>query len=61
MQPLGGLLIGLVSKWIGTPNTMLAEGLIALAIGVLHFRFLRKERLKKEQLLAVETQNLQAV
>jgi MFS family permease len=49
MQPLGGLLIGSVSKWIGTPNTMLAEGVIALLIGILHFRFLRKERLKKQQ------------
>ncbi|MGZ3778594.1 MAG: MFS transporter, partial [Mucilaginibacter sp.] len=61
MQPLGGLLIGSVSKWIGTPNTMLAEGLIALAIGVLHFRFLRKERLRKQQLLTVGEQNLQAI
>jgi MFS family permease len=61
MQPLGGLLIGSVSKWIGTPDTMLAEGLIALAIGILHFRFLRKEKLKKQQILAVEGQNLQTV
>lgn len=49
MQPLGGLLIGSVSKWIGTPDTMLAEGTIALLIGVLHFRFLRRERLKDQQ------------
>jgi len=61
MQPLGGLIIGSVSKWIGTPDTMLAEGLIALMIGILHFQFLRKERLKKQQLLTVEGQNLQAV
>lgn len=41
MQPLGGLLIGTVSEWIGTPNTVLIQGLIALLIGALHFRFLR--------------------
>ena len=56
MQPLGGLLIGLVSKWIGTPNTMLAGGLIALLIGILHLRFLRKERLKKQQDINVTEQ-----
>ncbi|MFB9841172.1 MFS transporter [Mucilaginibacter ginsenosidivorans] len=60
MQPLGGLLIGSVSKWIGTPDTMLAEGAIALLIGVLHFRFLRRERLKNQrQINAVEEQVLE--
>lgn len=51
MQPLGGLLIGSLSKWIGTPDTMLAEGIFAILIGLLHFRYLRKERLKKQQQL----------
>ncbi|HTI59949.1 MFS transporter [Mucilaginibacter sp.] len=60
MQPLGGLLIGSVSKWIGTPDTMLAEGIIALLIGVLHFRFLRREKLRKQQDIDVaEEQNMQ--
>jgi MFS family permease len=49
MQPLGGLLIGSLSKLIGTPDTMLAEGIFALLIGALHMRFLRKEKLKKQQ------------
>jgi MFS family permease len=49
MQPLGGLLIGALSKWVGTPDTMLAEGIFALLIGLLHFRYMRKERLKKQQ------------
>ncbi|HVV53946.1 MAG TPA: MFS transporter [Mucilaginibacter sp.] len=48
MQPLGGLLIGSISKWIGTPDTMLAEGVFGLLLGFLHFRFLRRERLKKQ-------------
>ena len=51
MQPLGGLLIGSLSKWIGTPDTMLAEGIFAILISLLHFRYLRKERLKKQQQL----------
>lgn len=49
MQPLGGLLIGSLSRWIGTPDTMLAEGIFALLIGLLHFRFLRKQALKQKQ------------
>jgi MFS family permease len=62
MQPIGGLLIGSVSKWIGTPDTMLAEGVIALLIGALHMRFLRKEKLKKQQPMpALGEQNVQVV
>lgn len=59
MQPLGGLLIGSLSKWIGTPDTMMAEGIFALLIGALHIRFLRKEKLKKQQPLpALGEQNV---
>jgi MFS family permease len=47
MQPLGGLLVGAVSQWIGTPDTVMLEGAVALLIGILHFRFLRKSKLKK--------------
>lgn len=60
MQPLGGLLIGSVSKWIGTPDTMLAEGIFALLIGLLHFRYLHKEKLKHQQTMpAINEQHLQ--
>jgi len=41
MQPLGGLLIGTLSKWIGTPDTVMAQGVITILIGILLFRFLR--------------------
>jgi MFS family permease len=62
MQPLGGLLIGSLSKWIGTPDTMLAEGIFALIIGALHMRFLRKEKLKKQQPMpALGEQSVQVV
>jgi MFS family permease len=46
MQPLGGLIIGSVSQWIGVPATVMIEGCIAILIGILHFRFLKKYRLK---------------
>ena len=61
MQPLGGLIIGSVSKWIGTPDTLLAEGVCALMIGLLHFRFLRKQRLKAKQVAAMPPEELEAV
>ncbi len=48
MQPLGGLLVGSVSKWIGTTNTLLAQGIAALLIGGLHWRYLRREKLKAQ-------------
>lgn len=56
MQPLGGLLIGWVSQRIGVQDTVLAEGCIALVIGLLHLRFLKlnKKRIRalREQVIA---------
>ncbi len=54
MQPLGGLIIGYVSKIIGTKNTMLGEGIIALIIGIVHFIFLRRARLKTKRTQIIE-------
>ncbi|PJJ83382.1 MFS transporter [Mucilaginibacter auburnensis] len=42
MQPLGGLLIGALSKWIGTQNTVAVQGIIAVLIGALQWRYLYK-------------------
>ena len=47
MQPLGGLIIGFLSQYIGVENTLLAEGFIALIIGGLHIRFLQKRKSKR--------------
>ncbi len=46
-QPLGGLLIGFVSQNLGVKNTVLAESIIALLIGWLHLRFLRRNKIRK--------------
>lgn len=40
MQPLGSLLVGAISQYIGAPNTMLIEGLCALAIVALFWSYL---------------------
>jgi MFS family permease len=47
MQPLGGLLVGSLSKWIGTTNTLLGQGIAALFIGLLHWRHLNQEKMKE--------------
>lgn len=46
MQPLGGLLIGSISQLIGTQNTVLFQGAIALLIGCLSYRRLHKGEIK---------------
>jgi MFS family permease len=62
MQPIGGLLVGSISKWIGASNTLMGQGIAALALGLIHWRFLRKEKLKKQQnLILGEDPHLQAV
>lgn len=63
MQPLGGLLVGLVSKAIGAADTLLLEGIAALIVGLLHGRYLHREKLKHVQEMILEDQEhaLQAV
>lgn len=50
MQPLGGLIVGTVSQYIGVQNMVLLEGVLALLVSLLHFSFLR--RMKKRQPIA---------
>ncbi|MDF2432913.1 MAG: hypothetical protein JWP44_2544 [Mucilaginibacter sp.] len=62
MQPLGGLLVGAVSKWVGTQDTLLGEGVAALLLGLLHWRYLHKEKLKNQnEMPPIEEQHLEAV
>ncbi len=44
MMPLGALLIGAVSHLIGTPDTILAEGISALLITFTFYSFMRKAK-----------------
>jgi MFS family permease len=44
MQPLGSLLVGTVSQYVGSPNTILFEGIIAFLIAVVFAPFLLKPR-----------------
>jgi len=60
MQPLGGLIIGGLSQWIGVQNTILAEGGVALTIGLLHLRFLKKRKIQKKERALLEQQPVEA-
>ncbi|MEO8413508.1 MAG: MFS transporter [Ginsengibacter sp.] len=59
MQPLGGLAVGYISQQIGVKNTVLAEGVIALLIASLHFRFLAKNKRKKNRIPVAEVQPIE--
>ena len=48
MQPLGGLLIGTISHYMGAPNTILSEGIAAIIIAFVFLPFLRKDILKEK-------------
>jgi MFS family permease len=59
MQPLGGLIVGFVSQHIGVPDTVLAQGCIALLIGGFHLHSLKSG---KQKSIRVNTQpNVQPV
>jgi len=60
MQPLGGLLIGGLSSWIGVQNTLLFEGAVALAIGGLQLRLLKQRRIKKKEQILLEQPPVEA-
>jgi MFS family permease len=63
MQPLGGLLVGAISKWVGTTDTLMGEGVAALLIGMLHWRYLSREKRKatKKKQLIVQPVEMHAV
>ncbi len=56
MQPLGGLLVGWISQQIDVQNTVMAEGMVALLIGVMHIRFLYRNKLKADTAALVTKQ-----
>ena len=61
MQPLGGLLVGAISKWAGPANTLMGEGVAALFVGLLHWRYLHREKLHhKDEGILPEAPYLQA-
>lgn len=54
MQPVGGLLIGTLSYYVGAPNAILIEGLATLLIALIFFPFLRRDLLKRRHKMKLE-------
>jgi MFS family permease len=52
MVPLGSLLVGVVSQHIGVQNTVLAQGVLALGLGALHWRALHQQPAVRTELPA---------
>ncbi|SKC81392.1 MFS transporter [Ohtaekwangia koreensis] len=54
MQPIGGLLVGTLSHYLGAPNTILIEGLATLLIALIFFPFLRRDLLKRKHKIKID-------
>ncbi|HYG01447.1 MAG TPA: MFS transporter [Chryseosolibacter sp.] len=54
MQPIGGILIGLMADQIGAPKTLLIEGVATLFIAFLFFPFLTKRELESKQKMKMD-------
>lgn len=57
MLPLGSLLIGGISNKFGAPNTILAEGIIAILIFSVFLFFMRKDVLKWKDKIDLEAED----
>jgi MFS family permease len=54
MQPIGGLMVGALSHYIGAPNTILLQGIATLIIALVFFPFLRKRELNPKHKMKME-------
>lgn len=54
MQPIGGLLVGTASSYVGAPVTLLTQGIITVVIALLFLPFLRKRQLKPNAKMKME-------
>lgn len=52
MQPIGGLLVGTISHYAGTPNTLLAQGVAAICIAFVFLPFLKNGGPKRKSELS---------
>ena len=54
--PIGSLIVGAISHYIGVEKTVLIEGFLALIIAVFYGRYLKNEKLKNEGQSLLEQQ-----
>lgn len=56
MIPIGSLFIGMVSKYIGAPNSLLIQGIIALVIALSFYIFYRRKKRDQEITISINTE-----
>jgi MFS family permease len=54
MQPIGGLLIGSLSHYVGAPKTLLLQGCLTILIAFIFLPFLRKRDLKPADKMKID-------
>ena len=58
--PIGSLIVGAVSHYIGVETTVLIEGFLALIVAIFYVRYLKNEKLKNEGQSLLEQQPQEA-
>lgn len=53
-MPLGSLLVGFISHYVGIQTTVLIEGIISIIVALLYRQYLKKEKLKAAENLFLE-------
>ncbi len=61
MQPVGGLIVGIIAQAAGAPLTILLQGIATLVIAFLFFPFLRKDILLRRQRIKLHRMREQAL
>lgn len=61
MIPIGSLFIGMVSKYIGAPNSLLVQGIIALLIALSFYLFYKKKKRERALLIPINTQETDTI
>ncbi len=54
MMPLGSLLVGSVSQYVGAPNTILVEGVIALGVVGIFWSYLKTPAVGEKEVAVME-------
>ncbi|MGE6352506.1 MFS transporter [Flavobacterium sp. NPDC079362] len=56
MIPIGSLFIGMVSKYIGAPNSLMIQGVIALIIAISFYMFYKRKKKTQEIVIPIQTE-----
>jgi len=61
MIPIGSLFIGMVSKYIGAPNSLLIQGIIALIIAISFYVFFKRKKKTQEIVIPIQTEETDSI